>query len=82
MLISCNLHPSNASENVCVPAKTITSVSRTRVFGTEYSVSYEIKLMPSEIAVKRVTKLVSKAAGSIFIAKYIFASLKKKSLKI
>jgi hypothetical protein len=74
MLISCNLHPSNASENVCVQAKTITLVSRTRVFETEYSASYEIELIPSEIAVKIVTKLVSKATGSIFIAKYIFAS--------
>jgi hypothetical protein len=56
---------------VCVPAKSITSVSRTRVFDTEYSVLYEIELIPSEIAVKMVTKLVNKAAGSIFIAKYI-----------
>jgi hypothetical protein len=77
MLISCDLQPSNASENVCVPANNITSVSRTRVFETEYNVSYEIELIPSEIAVKMVTKLVSNAAGSILIAKYILQASAK-----
>jgi hypothetical protein len=33
--------------------------------------------MPSEIAVKMVTKLVSKAAGSILIAKYILQASTK-----
>jgi hypothetical protein len=61
---------------VCVPASTIISVF------TEYNVSYEIELMPSEIAVKMVTRLVNNAAGSILMAKYILqASIKNSKIQ-